>query len=96
MEAEATVRSMNNGMDRNGQTIDVPVNGKQHSVELDVLKDRREKMMQGLNSLKADLDAMKKQIEDQEVSISRTEGALILLSNLITEIDPTALQQQGR
>jgi hypothetical protein len=94
MEQQAEISTMQNGFEGSGPShmID-PAQG----IDLKALLDKRDKMLQGLNSLKADCEAMKKQVEDQEYSIKRTEGALIMLTNLITEINPSVLQsQQGR
>lgn len=63
------------------------------SLELRGLMEKREKMMQGLNGIKADRDTISQQLQDYETRIKRTEGAVILLDQLITELDPTALQQ---
>jgi hypothetical protein len=106
MEAEATVRTTHNGVDA-GSPLGAPspiiehdkpshVPTREGSVELKTLLDKYEKMIQGLNSLKADEEAMVQQLEDQRTSRKRTEGAVIVLRGLIEELDPTALQRQGR
>lgn len=93
MEAEATVRSSMNGTEK-----DVMIEGspspKPNSISIDSLMDKRDKMIQGLNGAKAQKDDVKRSLEDIELAISRTEGAIYTLEMLINDIDPTILQAQ--
>jgi SMC interacting uncharacterized protein involved in chromosome segregation len=95
MEAEATVRPMNNGIEKSEINPEPVVLGSD-ALSLSKLMDKREKMLQGLNSIKSDKDSLKEQVAELEERIKRTEGALIMLTSLIQELDPTALQPQGR
>ena len=74
-----------------------PMNSQpqQASMPLDSIKERREKMIQGLNSVKAERDAIEQRLKDLETSVSRTEGAVIALNNLIAELDPEEAQRMG-
>lgn len=71
------------------------------SVALSKLVDRREKLIQGLNAARAQKEAITQRLKDIELSIGRTEGAVITVENFINEIDPGLLdrmaqaQQQG-
>jgi hypothetical protein len=66
---------------------------KQPTIALQNLMEKREKMMQGLNSVKAQREAIQERLKELETSVSRTEGALYTLETLIQELDPQALQQ---
>jgi hypothetical protein len=55
--------------------------------DLDALMEKREQLIQGLNGARA-------QLETQAQSVARTEGALMMVNQLIQELDPTALAQR--
>src|SRR5262245_10288072 len=58
------------------------------SLNIAELRDRAEKMTNGLNSLRAQRGPLAKQLEDVDQGIHRTEGALVMLQTLIQELDP--------
>ena len=62
---------------------------------LEGLLDKREKMILGLNSLKSERVELAKQLETQDDSIRRTEGALIMLNSLIGELQPAPAGPNG-
>ena len=95
MEAqeEVKVNRSRNGVERSAPALEIE---QAPSLELKVLLEKREKMVQGLNAVKADCEALAEQLTQQRESEKRTEGALIMLSSLIQELDPQALSGQGR
>jgi hypothetical protein len=92
MEAEATVNIPMNGVEKTAPVPEV-MTDKPNGIALANLLDKRDKMIQGLNSAKAQKDAVKQQLENIELAISRTEGAIYGYETLINELDPSVLQQ---
>jgi len=105
VEEQQTVKHSRNSADRHsaGQSYNGVEHGApalevdQPSIELKILLEKHEKMTQGLNAVTADCDALAERLTQQEENKKRTEGALIMLTSLIQELDPQALsRQQGR
>jgi len=92
MEAEATVHTMTNGVEKDAPSFEP---AKEDTIALAKLIDKREKMVQGLNSVRAQREATQQRLKDLETSVSRTEGAVYALESLITEIDPELLQRMA-
>jgi hypothetical protein len=63
-----------------------PVNG---GFELAALQQRREKLVNGLNSLRVQHENLMAQAMELESNIRRTEGALVMLNALIEELSPS-------
>ena len=59
------------------------------------LMAKRDESLRTLNGAKADREFMKDQLAQQDDMIKRQEGSLIQLNQLILELDPNALKQQG-
>lgn len=94
MEQEAIAHELSNGIEKHAPTPDVEaVKAKPASLALSALVEKREKMLQGLNSVKSQREAVAQRLKELETSVSRTEGALFTLEQLIVEIDPALLQQ---
>lgn len=55
--------------------------------DLAALMAKREQLIQGLNGARV-------QLETQAQSVTRTEGALMMVNQLISELDPDALTQR--
>ena len=95
MESEATIPVMTNGVEKTAPLPEsvTPLPTKTDSVGLGNLMEKREKMIQGLNSVKAQREALQARLKEMDLSISRTEGAIYGYETLIYEIDPSVLQQ---
>jgi len=98
MEQEAIAHELSNGIEKMG-SLGAPAPGveavkaKPDSLVLSALVEKREKMLQGLNSVKSQREAVAQRLKELETSVSRTEGAFYTLEQLIGEIDPALLQQ---
>lgn len=86
MEAQAEVRSHNSY--EKGAPAPQSSSEKTDSVAMASLLDKREKMIQGLNGAKSQRDVMQQRVKEYDLSINRTEGAIMALEGLIQEIDP--------
>lgn len=92
MEAEATVRTMSNGVEKSAP---VPSGDQERpsAISLSDLLDQHKELLQGLNTIKAQREATAQRLKDLETAEQRTLGALIANEQWITKIDPNALQQ---
>jgi Tfp pilus assembly protein PilN len=92
MEAEATVHTTANGIEKDAPSFEP---AKEDSIALAKLIEKWEKMVQGKNSVTAQIEAVEQRLQDLKVSKSRTEGAVYALEQLIVEIDPEVLQRMA-
>lgn len=99
MEAQAEVMHNHNHIE-DSVIVPEPAAPAQPSFDVQRLMARRQETLTNLNGAKADRDYMSQQlkqaeeaIRQQDDMIKRTEGSLIQLNQLITELDPNALKQ---
>jgi hypothetical protein len=98
MEAEI-INPPSNGIEKTVPPISIPptelqpMKDAKKSIELAFLKDSREKHIQILNNLRSEREGIIQRQKELDISVSRTEGAIITFNNLIAEIDPVAAQQ---
>lgn len=87
MEAEAVSTNHNGHIEGQleGQMANAPMPeaSAKVSLEMAMLKERLEKMQQGLNTLKAEQDMLEKRLTETSDNILRTEGALVMLGSII-------------
>lgn len=101
MESQVEAPISTNGVEKIDDLSQTDVVGKKDvgpSVGVKALTERRAKMVQGLNNAKSQREALSDRLKEVEVTISRTEGAIITLEGLIQEIDPEEMNriyQQG-
>lgn len=92
MEREAISYETGNGVEKTLPAPEVET-GKADHITVSKLVEKRKEMLQGLNSIKAEQEATKDRLRDLDISRGRTEGALITLTGLIADIDPSVAQQ---
>lgn len=100
MEAEATVHSSNNGVEKTAPAAELPKVQEVAPVAaatfgVQGLLDKRQEMGQTINNSRATRDQVADQLANLEDMLKRQEGAYLQLGELITELDPQIARQMG-
>lgn len=96
METEAIANPSVNGVEKTAPMPSLePMRDVKKSIELAYLKDKRDQHVQNLNNLRSEREAIIQRQKELDISVGRTEGAIITFNNLIAELDPAEAQRMG-
>ena len=84
MSKAATVANENIHPSMNGAAQGAP-QMEAKPLTVDDLRQRLEKITGGLNTLRSQRETLTQQLEDTNLSIGRTEGAILMLQSLLQE-----------